>query len=316
MNSNLYPFSIKGRYGYHDADGHIVIPPRYDVGDDFSEGLAGVRQAGAYGYIDEKGNERIPFIYDEAGMFYNQSAPVYSKTGYGIINVHGDYIIPPIYESASSFHNGVALVSLDAKCGFINKNNAFTIPPVYDDASGFDGMGWACVGVNAAYQYIDMSGRVVLDMSGYDEAQPFYEDLAIVRRGSRVLYVDRNGMPVLDTYFEDALGCSQGLLGVKKNQVWGFINRAGETMSDFKYDDIMPFEYGIAGVCMKGKWGFIDMSGNELLPCRYEAVRIYSEKMLWVLPAHAEGYYIRPNGEPVRSECRGNRTTGEQEPSG
>jgi hypothetical protein len=45
----------KGKYGFIDNTGRVVIPFRYSAADKFSEGLANVRVGEKWGYIDETG---------------------------------------------------------------------------------------------------------------------------------------------------------------------------------------------------------------------------------------------------------------------
>lgn len=56
--------------GYFDSKGQLAVPCVYDYGQNFSCGLAAVKNADRqYGYIDKKGQTVIPFIFDVAGSF-------------------------------------------------------------------------------------------------------------------------------------------------------------------------------------------------------------------------------------------------------
>ena len=49
--------------GFIDSEGNVVIPPKYEVAEDFSEGLALVAEYGwgsAYGFINTRGEVVIP----------------------------------------------------------------------------------------------------------------------------------------------------------------------------------------------------------------------------------------------------------------
>lgn len=63
-------------FGYADAAGRMVVPPRYELADTFSDGLALVRERGKFGYIDARGSLAIPADFLHALPFRNGIAAV------------------------------------------------------------------------------------------------------------------------------------------------------------------------------------------------------------------------------------------------
>jgi len=59
------------QYGFIDEKNMIVIPPKYDLAEDFNEGLAMVMGYGNYGFINKKGDVVIHLQYDDAKSFEN-----------------------------------------------------------------------------------------------------------------------------------------------------------------------------------------------------------------------------------------------------
>ncbi len=91
---NLTPYSDGKLWGYMDLDKwnnfedrDIVIPAKYEEANEFSDGLAMVKENGKFGYIDRSGK----------------------------------YIVLPYLNDATDFENGVAFVKLGTKCICINK---------------------------------------------------------------------------------------------------------------------------------------------------------------------------------------------------
>jgi hypothetical protein len=80
-------FFPAGKYGFIDKTGRLVVTPRFDGAEPFSQGLAAVRVDKKYGYIDKTGK----------------------------------WVVQPVFDSASSFHEGAALVEKDGKYGFISR---------------------------------------------------------------------------------------------------------------------------------------------------------------------------------------------------
>lgn len=70
------PEEIGGKYGYVDGRGRIIIAPRFDGADTFSEGLAVVLDSGRFGYIDSRGAMAIPALYRHARAFHGGFATV------------------------------------------------------------------------------------------------------------------------------------------------------------------------------------------------------------------------------------------------
>lgn len=105
----------------------------------FSEGLASVKIKGKYGFIDRSGQVVIPPQFVHAGMFKEGLAPVAIKNGrrrvYGFIDHSGKYAIKPQFDLVREFNNGLAAVTsmgpdreLD-KYGYIDKTGKYVWKP-------------------------------------------------------------------------------------------------------------------------------------------------------------------------------------------
>ena len=148
MEKQLHPFCIwneeEEEYysGYIDGDGNVVIPPIYEIAEDFSEGLACVAELGqVYGYkfIDTNG-EVIISLKDGisvCGYFHEGLCVVRVDRKYGFIDRTGTMVIPPKFNWTSGFDRGLALVSFGESesvdnCGIIDRTGRFIVPPKYN----------------------------------------------------------------------------------------------------------------------------------------------------------------------------------------
>jgi len=297
--SNLLIFCRDNRLGYMDVCGNVRIAPKYEAADLFSDGLAAVKDCGAWGYINSVGETVIPFRYKEAGPFDGGTAAVRCGNGYGVIDQRGQFLVPPVYESAAPFSHGLSLVLLHDKYGYVTAENKVAIPFLYDDSSGFDEKGWALVERRGIRQFIDTAGRVVLDVGGYDAADAFFDDLAIVAADGKYGYVDRTGRMAIPLVYDGACPAAQGLLGVKRDGHWGFVDENRKTVVAFRYDDVAPFECGMARVCRRDLWGLIDLAGREVLPCEYEDIADYGEDYIHVIENGSNQFYLTRSGEKI-----------------
>lgn len=163
---DLRPIAFGDRAGYADAEGRLVIPPRFEEARPFAEGLAVVRESGRFGYIDAR----------------------------------GDYAIYPEFAGARSFQQGFAGVSLTERWGYIDRANRFVINPLYEGCGDFS-EGLAAVCWRGRWGYIDRTGSFSI-RPAYDGARAFREGRAEVRIGERWGYVHHNG----EVFFEHPQG--------------------------------------------------------------------------------------------------------------
>jgi len=105
QDSRLFTIEVKGRTGYIDNTGKIVIKPQFDEAWNFSEGLAPVRVDDKWGYIDETGKIVIAPQFFQVSSFndglacvgaFFKSAPVNHTVGnYGYIDKSAGFVIKP-----------------------------------------------------------------------------------------------------------------------------------------------------------------------------------------------------------------------------
>lgn len=113
----------KGRYGFVDTSGKLVIPMEYCEADSFSEGLAAVSLEDSqvflhgqydrekWGYIDKTGKMVIDAKYQTAQPFSEGMAAVRTEDGVGYIDKTGKEVIPCQYRWGGYFRNGVTYVT-------------------------------------------------------------------------------------------------------------------------------------------------------------------------------------------------------------
>ena len=78
--------------GYINEKGNEIIPLQYEFGENFSQGLALVRQNGLFGFIDKRGEVIIPFKFSDADSFDSGKARVELKNHQFYIDKIGNEI--------------------------------------------------------------------------------------------------------------------------------------------------------------------------------------------------------------------------------
>ena len=192
--------SRKGdRYGFIDNDkGYYVIEPRYDNASDFQGEFAIVSRKGRTYIINR--NERKFKVH-------------------GNISVDGTSLSP---ESGSGF-----IRKEDGTYNLLRKErNTFTeVPTSYSKANPFH-EGLALVNSGGSLRFINPSGAIAIDLSGYDNAGNFSDGLAWVESNGKYGYIDTKGRLVIDTVFSLAGDFSEGFATASYQERRGIIKKA------------------------------------------------------------------------------------------
>lgn len=157
--------------GYIDRAGNVVIKPRYQMANDFGEGLAAVRikSQDSWGFIDKDDQRVISPQFHAVGRFSEGLCAVAINGRWGYIDPEGEDVIPRRFDEARQFSDGRAAVRVDDKWGFIDAQGQWAIEPTYDHfddyaSAGNPGSfenGLARVTLNGQTIYINSSGEQI-----------------------------------------------------------------------------------------------------------------------------------------------------------
>ena len=84
-----------------------------------------------FGYINANGDVLVEPKYQDIYEFKNGIAKVIKNNKFGYINANGDVLIQPEYQDIYEFKDGVAKVIKNNKFGYINSNGKELLPCVY-----------------------------------------------------------------------------------------------------------------------------------------------------------------------------------------
>jgi hypothetical protein len=164
----LFRITENDKVGYIDNKGNVAIKPVFFDGNDFSEGLAAVRQGGLYGFIDATGS----------------------------------FIITPEYDLATKFEKGLALVYKNGKPYYIDKIGRIALPPVYNNLQFFDESKAIVTTLNGRQGVIDIVSKQLLVDTIFGKISHFKYGVAVVesyipaartRKEPRVGVIDSKG---------------------------------------------------------------------------------------------------------------------------
>jgi hypothetical protein len=272
----------KGKWGYVNTDGEIVLPFVYKEASDFYDGVAVVREGRFEYFIDTAGNKIIDVGYEQADRFRENLAVVKLDSYWVVIDIEGDGQRLP-YDNVYGFSEGFAVVNSGEKWFYINKDLSPVFSTEYDAAWSFNN-GLAMVEKDGKRGFIDKDGKFVIPLQ-YDNALSFSEGLAAVMTtidGKDCWsYIDKNGHTVIPVAFDRADSFQQGRAAVCVDRKYGHINTKGEFITSPKYGAAGSFsdDFALVGDVA---YGYVDINGREFTSLFYQDARPFSENLAWV----------------------------------
>lgn len=300
FSEGLVSFKRKGKWGYLDKTGHVIVPPQFDVAEPFVDGLAKVNVGrittengtvvvgGKWGLIDKTGAHVAPVQYDQISPFSEDLARVQVgnewNNRWGYIDKTGREIFAPRFYEASDFADGLARVKVNAQAnswGLISRNKVgqFTLNPEFNAILDFS-EGLAAVLQDLKWGVVNQSGRMILPPQ-FDGVDYFSDGLAWIRQAGKSGLVDSSGHiliePTLDLSGQGL--CYHGLLTFKKSDKWGVMDKTGHMVVEPRYEAINYWEESLSAAKIDGKWGYIDVSKGDrwIIEPQFEYADYFSE---------------------------------------
>ena len=268
--SQIFFTGANGKLGVKDANGNILIEPKYDRKNryksdkEFTQVAILDKKAGhyKYGYVNSQGKEVIPCIYDflYSGFDMRVGLAVFDQGDKsGIIDTTGRVIVPAKYHSIwGDFNDGLAVVKLNEKYGYIDANGKEIVPPKYSEVVAF------LSGVGIVYQnnkcgMVDTQGKLITPLK--------YKSLRVVHDG--VVRAELNGK-------------------------FGLLDTSGREITEFKYDDMnLVATEEFISVKFNNKEGYLNMKGEVVIPI------IWFIKGKSLVKLNGESFYINKQGQRV-----------------
>ncbi|WP_186774451.1 WG repeat-containing protein [Chitinophaga pinensis] len=147
QDRRLFLIQEGGKYGFINREGKMIIPPKFHVARNFSEGLAAVREGEYYGYIDTTGT----------------------------------FIIPARFAYAKGFNKGIAQVYIDGRPFYIDRNGNKLFDDYYDYLAPVGNNRALVTTMISMHGLIDMQGKILTDLR-YRSISDFNNGYAVAER--------------------------------------------------------------------------------------------------------------------------------------
>lgn len=281
----LFPVEIKGKYGYMNNAGDMIIPAMYDFADDFNEGHAVVALERMPCLINEK-NVRVidTGLYQNIGPVSQQLVAVsdFKKRKF-YINLKNEKVItlPEYIYEARRFCNGFAAVSRQVEH--------------HETKFGKD------VGtVVYKFAYIDVNG---VERTGFDfdDADDFVSGFARIRKGQKFGMLNLSLAEVVPCNFVQVGDVSEGKIVINDQNKFGVMDTTGKWLIKPRFELLYPFSEGYAGFMEKNLFGFIDANGSVLIKPVYVGIRPFAENKAAVMKDGKWGFINTKNEWVIRN---------------
>jgi hypothetical protein len=287
-------------YGYIGPGGEQVIPPIYEFGTSFKDGIAAVVLNNKTRFISKSGDTVLETDYNSVGNFSCGRALFRSNNDkFGYLDIQGNIVIPPTFEYAYDFSEGYATVyvsnGITKGIAYIDVNGDFIHDHVHYNGMHFrDGIA-SVQHSSGKHGCINAAGEYVIEPIS-DSYISFSEGLAPICVKGKIGYMDRKGEIVIPPRFSYAGNFHDGIAIIIKSKKFGYINRSGEVIIEPKYNDAEDFYEQLAPVKLGRNWGYLNLEGEfEIEPkftnasCFIEGIAsVYEKKNIKLMKRNME----------------------------
>ena len=120
-------------------------------------------------------------------------------------------------------------------------------------------------------------------------------------------YMNADGSVAIKYKYNEAHPFVDGKAKVKKGDKWGYIDPNGKEVIAVRYSYMEDWRNGICRVAVGGKnedgelvnakWGYIDNTGKEVLPVVYDEIGQFSQNVAYIRKGKDYGYQLAGAGD-------------------
>jgi hypothetical protein len=223
----------------------------------------------------------------------DQNNAVPNETCWCFINTLGQraFTTEEVYSDIKPFAEGLAAVksAKDNQWHFINKAGKTAIASTYEDASPFCEKR-ASIKRNGKWGLIDESGKTILEPTYEAQIESFHEGLAAVREADRVIFLDKHGVTQLTLRIKHINKRYLKFLAQGKNHT--FLRITDEHSNNAFFDCQLgesKFSNGLAVFQKNNLFGYCDRLGNTKIKAAFDYCWPFSDGRALVYKETAYG---------------------------
>lgn len=224
FHSGLLLVHRGNRYGYADTSGKMIIPPKFYMARDFSDGVALI-------VTDTVVSAQMPGN-DTLNKMYNKLPPDPATFKWSLIDSTGKVLctldsaksIKELGEGLTAFTNAD---DYSAIWGIVNKNGKIILAPQFEKQP---------IGCSDGVVLVQVDGLSGDNKDGYL--------LTFDKAGNRIAKIPLCNTS--DCINDSNLNFHEGLLAVKVGRMWGYMDKNGNMVIPPQFDTALDFQNGLA----------------------------------------------------------------------
>ena len=236
----------------------------------FLNGMIQVQQDGYWGLANSQGELKLPCDYRFCSTYYNGEAIVRKGNVWQGVDLNGNRVAlykgDTVKEITNFNENRLGVHRADGwvlATGQLNTGST-----VLEELRAYSD-GGAAAKQNGKWGVVDHTGKEWLLEPAYDEiicdelGRCWTDGAVFVKQGEQVLLLV-DGAQVGESY-EDAQPFTNSWAAVKRDGKWGFIDREGTVQIDFQFENARSFTNHLAPVCVDDTWGYVSLKGDVVI---------------------------------------------------
>ena len=219
-------------------------------------------------------NTKKSMSFGEAGDFNEEGIFISKQKLYDFYDHTGKKLNAKSYYSVVNFSEGVcALQESSSTLPYLADKNFNKIKDLslYFKGPYSEGLAYATNSQNTTVYYLDKKGMEVFNINAKEGSKCSKGFITIKDNNSRYYHVNKKGITISTTTWNDAGEFVEGLATVNENGKWGFIDTLGKKVIETKYDVVSNFSKGAAMVKLNDGFFLINKKGEAIGNAKYEA---------------------------------------------
>lgn len=220
-------------------------------------------------------------------MFAKNVLKIKKDGKYGLIDLNGKVILPSEYEQITALkgiENSLIIIK-DGKKGLVNEKGSIIIEPQYKEITNLGETykeGYITIDEQGKYGVISTTKQQILE-NKYDNIKAIYlNNHYLVTENGQEKLIDITGKTVLEKSGYDIISATQKGFIIKENELYGAINTTGEKIIEPIYQYLKEVNEGIFIAKKNDKYGIIDEQQNIKLSFDYISMYYDNEINLYI----------------------------------
>ncbi len=243
---------------YIRRDGSAIIADRWEADDDFSGGLARVREGELVGFIDTSGAEKIPPVYEQATRFVDGFSIVTREGAKGVIDAHGRMRVNARFERIIMLPGALHFLARQKdRWNLVDRTDKIVYAFQPGESVTSDGQ-WIAVVSPSGTHWMTVDDLTVRSAGDMTDLQPLGEGLWTAKRNGIMFILRPPDITVHPGPFDQINKFSGGFTVYGRDGTWGYLDTAGREVAKPVFGLAWDYREGLARAAFSDGIAFID----------------------------------------------------------